>query len=95
MNGLGCWPVTHMSNVLGTINPIRQIVELANAVDARVLLDAAQSIPHQSVDVQELGVDFLAFQRAQDVWPIGCWCFIWSRATPRRDAPFPGWWQHD
>src|SRR3954452_3368830 len=53
--------VTHQSNILGTINPVRQIADRAHEVGALVLVDGAQSVPHQPVDVPELGADFLAF----------------------------------
>lgn len=53
--------VTAMSNVLGTLNPVRQMVELAHAAGAVVVVDGAQSVPHLPVDVQALGADFLAF----------------------------------
>ena len=53
--------VTHMSNVLGTINPVEEIIERAHKAGALVMLDAAQSVPHLPVDVQALDVDFLAF----------------------------------
>src|SRR5438270_13502308 len=52
---------THMSNVLGTINPARQMIAQAHGAGATVLLDGAQSVPHLAVDVQELDVDFLCF----------------------------------
>ena len=63
--------VAHVSNVLGTINPVQEIVARAKAVDACVLLDAAQSVPHQSIDVQALGVDFLAFSGHKMCGPSG------------------------
>lgn len=53
--------VTHASNVLGTINPIQEIVRLAREVGAMVVVDAAQSAPHVKIDVKDLGCDFLAF----------------------------------
>ncbi len=53
--------LTHVSNVLGTVNPVAQIVERAQAAGARVLLDGAQAVPHLPVDVAGLGVDFYAF----------------------------------
>ena len=63
--------VAHVSNVLGTINPVQEIVARAKAVDACVLLDAAQSVPHQAIDVQALGVDFLAFSGHKMCGPSG------------------------
>ncbi len=53
--------ITHQSNVLGTINPLEAIVKRAHEVGAVVVLDACQSVPHMSVNVAELDVDFLAF----------------------------------
>jgi len=50
--------VTHISNVLGTVNPIKQIVEIAHKHDIPVLIDAAQSVPHCAVDVQQIDCDF-------------------------------------
>jgi len=63
--------VTHVSNVLGTINPIRQIVELAHARGARVVVDGAQAAPHLRVDVQALGCDFYAFSGHKMYGPTG------------------------
>ena len=53
--------LTHQSNVLGTINPLPEIVKRAHAVGAYVVLDACQSVPHMPIKVKELGVDFLTF----------------------------------
>jgi cysteine desulfurase/selenocysteine lyase len=53
--------LTHVSNVLGTVNPVAEIVERAQAAGARVLVDGAQAVPHLPVDVAALGVDFYAF----------------------------------
>jgi cysteine desulfurase/selenocysteine lyase len=63
--------LTHQSNVLGTINPLEQIVKRAEAVGAQVLLDACQSVPHMSVDVRKLGVDYLAFSGHKALGPTG------------------------
>jgi len=63
--------ITHVSNALGTINPVKRIVELAHAQGIPVLLDGAQSIPHLSVDVQALGCDFYAFSGHKLYGPSG------------------------
>ena len=63
--------VIHQSNVFGTVNPIRQIVRYAKDVGALVLVDAAQSVPHMKVDVQDLGCDFLAFSGHKMMGPSG------------------------
>jgi cysteine desulfurase/selenocysteine lyase len=63
--------VMHVSNVLGTINPIAEIAQMAHAAGALVLADGAQSVPHMPVDVQALGVDFYAFSGHKMVGPTG------------------------
>ncbi len=63
--------VTHMSNVLGTINPVREIADRAHQHGALVLLDGAQSVPHLPVNVQELDCDFLAFSAHKMLGPTG------------------------
>lgn len=63
--------LTHQSNVLGTINPLEAIVKRAEAVGSLVLIDACQSVPHMAVDVQKLGVDFLAFSGHKALGPTG------------------------
>lgn len=63
--------ITHQSNVLGTINPLEEIVRKAQNVGAEVLVDACQSVPHMSVDVQKLGVDYLAFSGHKALGPTG------------------------
>lgn len=62
---------THVSNVLGRVNPIREIVELAHRAGAVMVVDAAQSTPHIPVDVQALGADFLAFSGHKVYGPMG------------------------
>ncbi len=56
--------VNHVSNSMGTINPIKEIIDLAHSAGAKVLIDGAQGIQHQKVDVQELDCDFYVFFRA-------------------------------
>ena len=80
--------LTQMSNVLGTIPPIAEIVEKAHAVGAVVLLDGAQSVPHMPVDVQALDCDFLAFSSHKMLGPTGIGV-LWGRQDdPQRDAAF-------
>ena len=62
---------THQSNVLGTINPVQLLVAAAQKVGALTVLDACQSVPHQSVDLTELGVDFAAFSGHKMLGPSG------------------------
>lgn len=69
--------LTHQSNVLGTINPLAQIIARAHEVGAVVVLDACQSVPHMKVDVSQLGVDFLAFSGHKTLGPTGVGV-LWS-----------------
>ncbi|MGI8332046.1 cysteine desulfurase [Actinomadura scrupuli] len=70
--------LTHQSNVLGTVNPMEAITERAHRFGALVLLDAAQSVPHQPVDVATLDVDFLAFSGHKMLGPSGIGV-LWGR----------------
>jgi cysteine desulfurase/selenocysteine lyase len=70
--------VTHQSNVLGTINPIREIAARARAAGARVLVDGAQAAPHMPVNVAELGVDFYALSAHKMCGPTGAGA-LWAR----------------
>src|SRR3989304_2813065 len=63
--------IAHVSNVLGTINPIRRIVELAHCHKVPVLVDGAQAVPHLAVDVQALDCDFYAFSGHKLFGPTG------------------------
>ncbi|CAB4532009.1 unannotated protein [freshwater metagenome] len=78
--------LTHQSNVLGTINPLTEIVKRAHNVGAVVVLDACQSVPHMKVDVKSLGIDFLAFSGHKTVGPTGVGIF-WGRAELLKDLP--------
>jgi cysteine desulfurase/selenocysteine lyase len=78
--------LTHQSNVLGTINPLTEIVKRAHNVGAVVVLDACQSVPHMKVDVKALGIDFLAFSGHKTVGPTGVGIF-WGRAELLKDLP--------
>ena len=78
--------VTHQSNVLGTINPLEAIVKRAHEVGAVVVLDACQSVPHMSVDVGALGVDFLAFSGHKAIGPTGVGV-LWGKAQLLDELP--------
>jgi len=69
---------THQSNLLGTINDVATVVTRAREVDALVLLDACQSVPHMPVDVAQLGVDFLMWSGHKMLGPLGIGC-LWGR----------------
>jgi cysteine desulfurase/selenocysteine lyase len=78
--------LTHQSNVLGTINPMGEIVTAAHAVGAVVVLDACQSVPHMKVDVSQLGVDFLTFSGHKTVGPTGVG-IMWGRSALLEEMP--------
>jgi cysteine desulfurase/selenocysteine lyase len=77
---------THMSNVLGTINPAKEIVSNAKAVGAVTLIDGAQSVPHFPVSVEDLDVDFLAFSAHKMLGPTGIGV-LWGREALLEDMP--------
>jgi len=80
--------VTHLSNVLGTVNPVREIADRAHAVGALVVVDAAQSAPHLPIDVEALGADFLAFSGHKTLGPMGIGV-LWGR--PELLEALPPW----
>lgn len=63
--------VTHVSNVLGTVNPVKRMIEIAHAHHVPILIDGAQSIPHMPVDVQDLDADFYVFSGHKVYGPTG------------------------
>ena len=81
---------THMSNVLGTINPARQIIADAHAAGALALVDGAQSVPHFPVDVQDMDVDFLAFSAHKMCGPTGIGALYAREALLEAMPPFMG-----
>lgn len=80
----------HVSNVLGTINPVKQITEAAHSAGAVVLIDGAQSVPNMPVDVQDLGVDFYVFSSHKMLGPTGLGV-LWGKEDLLNDMnPFLG-----
>lgn len=77
-----------VSNVLGTINPIKQIAEIAHARNVPVLVDGAQGIQHAKIDVQELDIDFLAFSGHKLYGPTGVGCLYGKRKWLEQMPPF-------
>ena len=81
---------TGMSNVLGTINPVAEMVNLAHAAGAVTLVDGAQSVPHLPVDVQALGMDFLAFSSHKLLGPTGIGALYGRAELLQAMPPFLG-----
>ena len=78
--------LTHQSNVLGTINPLTELVKRSHEVGAVFILDACQSVPHMPVNVADLGIDFLAFSGHKAVGPTGVGV-LWGRADLLAELP--------
>ena len=81
---------THMSNVLGTINPAAEIIQKAHQMGALTLVDGAQSVPHFSVDVQALGADFLVFSAHKMCGPTGVGVLYGKKTLLESMPPFMG-----
>lgn len=81
---------THVSNVLGTVNPVKQIVKMAHAHDVPVLIDGAQSVPHMPVDVQELDCDFFAFSGHKIYGPTGVGVLYGKEEWLEKLPPYQG-----
>lgn len=82
--------VTHVSNVLGTVNPVRRVIDMAHAHDVPVLIDAAQSVPHMPVDVQALDCEFLAFSGHKVYGPTGIGVLYGKEEWLDRLPPYQG-----
>ena len=80
--------ITHVSNVLGTINPLKKIIKYAHDHGARVLVDAAQSAPHMPLDVQELDCDFLVISGHKMMGPDGIGVLYGKRELLQKMDPF-------
>lgn len=82
--------VSHISNTLGTINPIKEIAQKAHAVGAKVLIDGAQSIQHQRIDVQDLDCDFFTFSSHKVFGPTGIGVLYGKQALLEKMPPYQG-----
>lgn len=82
--------IVHVSNALGTVNPVTEIIDKAHAVGAKVLLDGAQSTSHLSVDVQKLDCDFLAFSAHKLYGPTGLGVLYGKRELLEAMPPYQG-----
>jgi cysteine desulfurase/selenocysteine lyase len=82
--------ITAVSNVLGTINPLAEIISLAHQQGALVLVDAAQAVPHMPINVEQLDVDFLAFSGHKMVGPSGVGAFYAKASLLEKMPPFLG-----
>ena len=80
--------VAQVSNVLGCVNPLQKITEMAHRVGAVVVVDGAQSVPHMPVDVQALDADFLAFSGHKLMGPMGIGCLYGKRELLEKMPPF-------
>lgn len=82
--------VTHVSNVLGTINPVKEIIDIAHAHNVPILIDGAQSVPHLAVDVQALDADFYAFSAHKVYGPTGVGVLYGKADWLNRMPPYQG-----
>jgi cysteine desulfurase/selenocysteine lyase len=82
--------VTHVSNALGTVNPVREIIEIANRRGIPVLVDGAQSVPHMPVDVRELGCDFFVFSGHKMYGPTGIGVLYGRAELLEKMPPYQG-----
>jgi cysteine desulfurase/selenocysteine lyase len=82
--------ICHISNILGTINPVKKMTELAHSVGALVVLDGAQSAPHLEIDVEDLDVDFFAFSGHKVYGPTGIGVLYGKKEILEKMRPYQG-----
>ena len=82
--------VTHVSNVLGTVNPVKQLTAIAHAHGVPILIDGAQSVPHIKVDVQDIGCDFYAFSGHKVYGPTGIGALYGKAEWLEKLPPYQG-----
>ena len=82
--------ITHVSNVLGTVNPVQEMIRVAHSHSVPVFVDAAQSVPHFRVDVQQLDCDFLAFSGHKVYGPTGIGALYGRRTLLEQMPPYQG-----
>jgi cysteine desulfurase/selenocysteine lyase len=80
--------ITHVSNVLGTVNNVKKIIQYAHKKGAVVVLDASQSIPHMKIDVQDLDADFVVFSGHKMLAPLGIGILYGKREILNKMSPF-------
>jgi len=80
--------VTHCSNVLGTINPVKEIAQIAHKYGALVLVDGAQSVPHMPIDVKDIDADFFVFSGHKMLGPTGIGCLYGKEEILKKMKPF-------
>ncbi len=90
LDGAALVCVVHTSNVLGVRNPLEEIIEKSQAVGARVLIDAAQGLPHSTVDFQSFGADFMAFSAHKMCGPTGIGALLVTQSAFDEMEPFMG-----
>ena len=82
--------ICHVSNVLGTVNPVKEMIEVAHRHGVPVLVDGAQSMPHMKVDVQELDADFFAFSAHKMYGPTGVGVLYGKKMLLEAMPPYQG-----
>ncbi|OGP14085.1 MAG: cysteine sulfinate desulfinase [Deltaproteobacteria bacterium RIFCSPLOWO2_02_FULL_50_16] len=82
--------LSHISNVLGTINPVKKVIEMAHRYQVPVLIDGAQAVPHMNIDVQDLDCDFYAFSGHKMYGPTGIGVLYGKRGLLEAMPPYQG-----